>query len=104
MTSLPERIDSILLQYRAELKQGLNELAGHGTPEEQARTQINLLLEEVIDEVLPKKKIDVEYDEIKSKYPDLPKTLPDVYEAGFNQARAEIKNRATTILKGGSDG
>lgn len=35
-----DSLDEILLQYRAELNQGLNELAGHGTAEEQAKQAI----------------------------------------------------------------
>ena len=42
-------LDSIILQYRAELNQGLNELAGHGTPEEQMKRAI---LRWVADEVI----------------------------------------------------
>ena len=33
-------LKQIILQYRAELHQGLNELAGHGTAEEQFRRAI----------------------------------------------------------------
>lgn len=45
MSSLKKDVLSELLQYRAELKQGLNELAGHGTPEEQAVRHILNLIE-----------------------------------------------------------
>lgn len=41
---LDERIDEIFLQYHAELNQGLNELAGHGTAREQAKAKIKALL------------------------------------------------------------
>jgi hypothetical protein len=42
-------IEQILLQYAAELHHGLNELAGRGTPTEQAATAIRrLMIEERI--------------------------------------------------------
>lgn len=41
-----EQIVSILLQYDAEKRQGLNELAGNGTALEQATKQIELLINE----------------------------------------------------------
>ena len=40
----------IILQYRAELNQGLNELAGRGTPEEQMKQALTLLFKELAAE------------------------------------------------------
>jgi hypothetical protein len=59
--------------------------------------------DEVIDQILsliaskmPEKKVNTNYNEIETLYPDLPKTLPDVYDTGFNQAIDSVKS----ILKG----
>ncbi len=38
--TLQAELKTILLQYHAELNQGLNELAGHGTAIEQAQTAL----------------------------------------------------------------
>lgn len=109
--SLPERIESILLQYRAELKQGLNELAGRGTPEEQAVKQINLLLAEVIDEVVG---ADIELrgdidDKLLAFVPDMHQRSLEVtgVSSGFtnlytralvNQVLAQVRKQAKDML------
>lgn len=42
-------------------------------------------------EMEKRKKTDIDYAEIVAKYPDLPKTLPDVYESGYNEAISECQ-------------
>lgn len=72
-------LDSIILQYRAELNQGLNELAGHGTPEEQLRRAILRWLEnEVIGE-----------DDEQVILPDQDGFIAMQRTVGRNQLRAE---------------
>lgn len=43
-----------LLQYKAELSQGLNELAGNGTPEEQAVRRMYAHIEQMTTEAYKK--------------------------------------------------
>lgn len=57
MSNTPQTVESILLQFIAEYHQRLNELAGHGTPIEQATKAINALrradMEHVIGKDIP---------------------------------------------------
>jgi len=52
----PLDVDELILQYHAEQRNGLNELAGHGTADEQLKQAITQLIteasEEAVDHVL----------------------------------------------------
>ena len=81
-------VDEILLQYRAELRQGLNELAGHD-PLKTAKSQLLEAVLEVIGEDEPE---EVEYDEITGgKQTDLTLVIR-------NQLKAEQRKRAKELF------
>lgn len=69
--TLDDSLNAELLQYRSELSQGLNELAGNGTPEHQAIRRIKALIaSEVkkarIDELEPYSVHVVECESVKA--------------------------------------
>jgi hypothetical protein len=94
MTSVKDRLDKVLLQYDAEKKQGLNELAGHGTAREQAVFQLLALFQQEVMAALPEKiKLDTSF------YQEDYASERIGYEHGYNDALKDMESRLKERLE-----
>lgn len=99
--SFDEVLDEIILQYHAELKQGLNELAGNGTADEQVKQAIKQAIATYIigEDRLPTYRNGVivgESSPFSSNMSDSP-----VFGAGYNTAKGEMRKLLYPEQEGG---
>lgn len=81
MTNIDDRLDALFLQYHGELKHGLNELAGHGTAEEQLKqalkTEIARAKIEELERTMPFTDGMRHYNTVKARISELSKEVKE---------------------------